>query len=418
MSDLQIIIWSLVFSGLFSGLEIAYVSSSRLRLELEKKASKKPWLYNMYSHPSKIIATLLLGNNVALVIYGFAAANLLRNPVVTLLGNFGHIEFLILLVQTIISTIVILIMAEFIPKALFRINPNRILKIFNLPLFIIYYLLTPIVEFVYWLAKGILKRGFGLKIHNDTRELSSSELKELILDINEDEESVNIGVQEKEIFRNAIDFRSVKIRECMIPRPEITAVEVTDDLDILKNLFVSSGHTKIVVYRDNIDNIIGYVHSFDMFKNPEDIGKILRPITFIPETMLAQLSLSLFIKQNKSMAVVLDEFGGTSGIVTMEDIMEEIFGEIQDEHDKEKLLEEQIDEHEFLLSGRIEIDHLNEKYQLRIPEGEDYETLAGFIIFNHGSIPQIGDELLIKDFKIIIEKASENRIDIVRLFVI
>lgn len=415
MNDYYIIIWSLLFSALFSGLEIAFVSSSRLRMELEKKGSSKPWLYAIYRHPNKLISTFLLGNNVALVIYGFAAAKILHQPLIDLLGPIGTNDFIILLGQTLISTFVILIMAEFIPKVLFSINPNKILKIFTIPIFILYYLLTPIVVFVYWLASGILHIGFGLKVNEVEEQFSPIELNELVQEINDDEESLSIGYQEKEIFRNAIDFRSVKIRECMIPRTEVAAVEITEELTVLKDLFVASGHSKILVYRDNIDNIIGYVHSFDLFKKPEDLGKILRPIDFVPETMMAHLALSLFIKKNKSIAVVVDEFGGTSGIVTMEDIMEEIFGEIQDEHDIEKQIEKKISDNEFLFSGRIEIDHINEKYHLRIPEGEEYETLAGYIIINSGSIPQSGEEISIKDYCFKIVKATENRIEVIKM---
>jgi CBS domain containing-hemolysin-like protein len=419
MDDYQIIIWSLVFSALFSGLEIAFVSANRLRMELEKKGSNRPWLYEMYKHPSKFISTLLLGNNVSLVFYGFAAANILRIPVENILGTFGQNEFLILLVQTIISTVVILIIAEFIPKAIFSINPNKTLRVFTIPVFVLYFLFTPIVTFVYWLATGILKLGFGLKIEDESSELSGVELKDLVADIDEkDEESVSIGEEEKEIFKNVIDFKSIKIRECLIPRTEISAVDVTEDLLVLKNLFVSTGHSKMIIYRDNIDNIIGYVHSFDLFKNPENIGSILRPLNFIPETMMAHLVLSMFIKENKSMAVVVDEFGGTSGLVTMEDVMEEIFGEIEDEHDKGQLTEKQLAPNEFLFSGRIEIDHINEKYHLRIPQGDDYETLAGFIIINSGSIPVKGEELQIRDFKFSIIKATENRIEIVKMTVL
>lgn len=415
MNDYYIIVWSLLFSAMFSGLEIAFVTSSRLVMELEKKSSSYPWLFNMYSHPSKLIATLLLGNNVALVIYGFAAASLLRQPVMDVLGPIGHNEFLILLIQTIISTIVILIIAEFIPKVLFSISPNKTLKVFNIPVFILYYLLTPIVNFIYWIAIHILKYLFGLKIKEESDAFTPVELKELVQELNDDEESVSIGESEKEIFKNAIDFRSVKIRECMIPRTEVAAVDVTDDLLILKNLFVATGHSKILIYRDNIDNVIGYVHSFDLFKNPEDIGKILRPVDFIPETLMAHLGLSIFIKQNKSISVVVDEFGGTSGMVTMEDIMEEIFGEIEDEHDKENTIDKKTGLNEYLFSGRIEIDSINEKYHLRIPQGEEYETLAGYIIINYGSIPQVGDEIEIKDYKFKIQKATNNRIEVIKM---
>ena len=244
------------------------------------------------------------------------------------------------------------------------------------------------------------------------------ELKELVAEINDDEESIPIGDDEKEIFKNVIDFRSIKIRECLIPRTEISAVEVTEDLQVLINLFVSSGHSKILIYRENIDNIIGYVHAFDLFKKPQDIGRILRAIAFIPETMMAHLALSLFIKQNKSLAVVVDEFGGTSGLVTMEDIIEEIFGEIQDEHDKHQLTEKQINEKEFLFAGRIEIDHINEKYGLRIPQGDDYETLAGFIIINSGKIPAQGEKIVFKNYAFNILKASENKVTLIKLSII
>ena len=418
MNDYMIILWSVVFSATFSGLEIAFVSSSRLRMELEKKGSSKPWLFNIYKHPSRLISTLLLGNNVALVLFGFAAAKILREPVINILGPLGTNEFSILFIQTIISTIVILIVAEFIPKVLFRINPNKILKVFTIPIFLLYYLLSPFVWFVYWLASNILRFVFGMKMNDEMDQLSAVELKELVQEINEDEESISIGVSEKEIFKNAIDFRSVKIRECMIPRTEVAAVEVTEDLITLKNLFVATGHSKILIYRDNIDNVIGYVHSFDLFKSPEDIGKILRPIDFIPETLLAHYALSMFIKKNKSVAVVVDEFGGTSGIVTMEDIMEEIFGEIQDEHDKDGLIEKQLSTNEFLFSARIEIDHINEKYHLRIPEGEDYETLGGYIIFNSGSIPVAGEEIIIRDYEFRINKATETRIEVIKVTVL
>jgi putative hemolysin len=418
MNDYIVILWSVIFSAIFSGLELAFISSSKLRMELEKKGSSNPWLYSMYTHPSKLIATLLLGNNVALVFFGFASANLLYEPVVGFLGALGDHKFLVLFLQTILSTIVILIFAEFIPKVVFGINPNKTLKFFTIPLFLLYYLFLPIVIFVYWLARGILRLLFGLKFQEEALKVSSVELKELVQEINIDEESVNIGESEKEIFKNAIDFRSVKIRECMIPRTEVKAVEITDELRILKNLFVATGHSKILIYRDHIDNIIGYVHSFDLFKNPEDIGKILRPIDFIPETLMAQLALSLFIKKNKSIAVVVDEFGGTSGIVTMEDIMEEIFGEIQDEHDKEVLIEKQIGQAEYLFSARVEIDHINEKYGLKIPEGDDYETIAGYIIVNSGKILQAGEEIQIKEYKFKIMKASETRIELIKVGII
>jgi len=416
MSDIQIIIWSLIFSGLFSGLEIAFVSASRLRMEVEKKGSSRPWLFNIYKSPSKFISTLLLGNNVSLVFYGFAAAKILRQPIINLFGSFSQNEFFILLIQTIASTFVILVISEFIPKALFSINPNKTLRYFTFPIFIIFYLFKPIVSFVNWLAVGILKIIFGLKIENESSKLSSVELKDLVQDIDEEnDDTVMIGEEEKEIFKNVIDFKTIKIRECLVPRTVMAAVEVTEEVYVLKNLFISTGHSKILIYRDNIDNIIGYVHSFDLFNKPKSIGEVLRNIDFIPETMMAHLVLSMYIKNNKSIAVVLDEFGGTSGLVTMEDIIEEIFGEIEDEHDKEKLIDKQLEDHVYLFSGRIEIDHINTCYNLKLANSDEYETIAGYIIINSGNIPSKGDQITIKDHKFTIVKAADNRIELVKM---
>ncbi len=416
MSDFQIIIWSLIFSGLFSGLEIAFVSANKLRMEVEKKSSSHPWLFSIYKYPSKFISTLLLGNNISLVIYGFAAAKILRQPIINNLGSLGGNEFLILLIQTIASTFVILIISEFIPKALFSINPNKTLRFFTIPIFIIYYLFKPIVGFVNWLATGILKTFFGLKIENESSQLNSIELKDLVQDIDEeDDDTVMIGEEEKEIFKNVIDFKTIKIRECLIPRTDISAVEINKDIRILKNLFISTGHSKILIYSENIDNIIGYVHSFDLFRNPENIEAVLRKIIFIPETMMAHLVLSMFINSNKSIAVVLDEFGGTSGLVSMEDIIEEIFGEIEDEHDKGKLVDKVLKENVFLFSGRVEIDHINTKYHLKLADSEEYETLAGYIIVNNGDIPAKGDKITIRDHIFTIVKASENRVELIKM---
>lgn len=413
MSDYQIIIWSLVFSAFFSGLEIAFIRSSRLKLELEKKGSSNPWLYNIYRQPSKMIASILLGNNIALVIYGFAISDVLHQPIIDFFGS--NNQFLLLLTQTLISTIIILVLAEFIPKAIFSINPNQTLKFFSVPAFILYYLFSPIVVFIYWLAKNIIRFLFGLRVKGENNKFSTNELNELVQDINDVEESIVIGDSEKEIFKNAIEFRSIKIRECMIPRTDTIALDIQDSLDNLKDLFVKTGHSKVLIYNDNIDNIIGYAHNFDLFKNPKDINEILRPIDFIPETISAQLVLSTFIKKNKSMAVVVDEFGGTSGLVTLEDVMEEIFGEIQDEHDKDRIVHKKLNEAEFIFSGRIEIDFINEKYQLRIPESDEYETLAGFIIINSGSIPRPGEMIKLRDFTFTILKATENRIETVKM---
>ncbi len=413
-TDIIIIIGSLFFSALFSGWEIALVSANRLRLELDKQESSRPWLYKMYRHPGKMIATFLLGNNAALVIYGLGAARILE-PWIQTWSWVGQNEFGILLAQTLISTVVILIIAEFMPKVLFSLNPNKTLKIFSLPIFIIYNLFKPIANSVYAIAKFLLKWTFSIEMKEDTGQFSSTELKELVLELDEGAPNTSIGESEKEILKNAIDFRSVKLRECMIPRTEIAAIEVTDNIQELEQLFTQTGHSKILVYRENIDNIIGYVHAFDLFKKPSDIGKVLRSIPFVPETMLAHLALSKFIKENKSIAVVVDEFGGTGGMVSMEDIMEEIFGDIQDEHDHEAMVEKQISKTEYLFSARLEVDYLNETYKLELPEGEDYETLAGYLITQTGHIPEAKETMKLTPYIFTVEKASNNRLELIRM---
>jgi CBS domain containing-hemolysin-like protein len=416
MSEFQIIIWSLVFSAFFSGLEIAFIRSSRLKLELEKKGSSSPWLYNIYRQPSKMIASLLLGNNIALVIYGFAISDALQQPITDFIGS--NNEFILLLLQTLVSTIIILVFAEFIPKAIFSINPNQTLKFFSIPAFILYYLFSPIVVFIYWLAKNIIRLLFGIRVKGESNTFSANELNELVQDINDVEESIAIGDSEKEIFKNAIEFRTVKIRDCMIPRTDMASIDVNDELETLKSLFVKTGHSKVVVYNDNIDNIIGYVHNFDLFHTPQNIQAILRPIDYLPETISAQTVLSMLIKKNKTIAVVVDEFGGTSGLVTLEDVMEEIFGEIEDEHDRDNIVHKKLKENEYVFSGRIEIDFINEKYQLKIPEGDDYETLAGYLIINSGSIPKPGEIIKLREYSFTILKATENRIETIKVTLI
>lgn len=413
-NDIIIIILSLFFSALFSGWEIALVSANRLRLEISKKESKHPWLYQMYSHPGKMIATFLLGNNAALVIYGLAAAHILE-PWLQQWAWIGQNEFSMLLSQTLISTLVILIVAEFIPKVLFSLNPNKTLQLFSIPIFIIHNLFKPIANSVYAIAKRLLKWIFKIEMSEDAGDFTSMELKELVSEFDNEASSANIGASEKEILKNAIDFRSVKLRECMIPRTEISAIEVTDSVEALEQLFSSTGHSKILVFRENIDNIIGYVHAFDLFKRPSDIGKILRSIPFVPETMLAHLALSKFIKEHKSLAVVVDEFGGTGGMVSMEDIMEEIFGDIQDEHDHEALIEKQLSAEAFLFSARLEIDYLNETYNTQLDEGDEYETLAGYIITHSGYIPEEKSTISIGRYTFTVEKASNNRLELIRM---
>ncbi len=416
MTQYQIILISMAFSALFSGLEIAFISASRLKMELDKKQSNAKWLFKIFDSPSKLIATLLLGNNISLVFYGFAIANVLDNPLQKMLGSLSQSELLILLIQTLISTILILIVAEFVPKTIFRKNPNRILMVMAVPLYIIYYLFSPIIAFISLIARGLFKL-FNQELKEEEYNLSPIELNDFVQEIvNRKEENI-LGEQEKVLFKNAIEFRSIKIRECMVPRTEIFALEINESVEELQKVLTESGHSKILIYQDTIDNIIGYVHAFDIFSKPSDIKSILRQNPILPESMLANHVLTLFIKQNKSIAVVVDEFGGTSGIVTLEDIMEEIFGEIEDEFDKGLLVDKNPDENVYVFSGRIEIDFINEKYKLDIPESDEYETLAGYIIHEYGSIPNVKDNLSMNNFRVEILKASETRIELIKMHV-
>lgn len=416
MTQYQIILISMAFSALFSGLEIAFISASRLKMELDKKQSNAKWLFKIFDSPSKLIATLLLGNNISLVFYGFAIANVLDNPLQKMLGSLSQSELLILLIQTLISTVLILIVAEFVPKTIFRKNPNRILMVMAVPLYIIYYLFSPIIAFISLIARGLFKL-FNQELKEEEYNLSPIELNDFVQEIvNRKEENI-LGEQEKVLFKNAIEFRSIKIRECMVPRTEIFALEINESVEELQKVLTESGHSKILIYQDTIDNIIGYVHAFDIFSKPSDIKSILRQNPILPESMLANHVLTLFIKQNKSIAVVVDEFGGTSGIVTLEDIMEEIFGEIEDEFDKGLLVDKNPDENVYVFSGRIEIDFINEKYKLDIPESDEYETLAGYIIHEYGSIPNVKDNLSMNNFRVEILKASETRIELIKMHV-
>ncbi|RLD37153.1 MAG: hemolysin [Bacteroidetes bacterium] len=418
MTQYQIILLSLLFSALFSGLEIAFISASKLKMELDKKSSKTKWLFSIYNSPSKLIASLLLGNNISLVFYGFAIAKVLKQPIQQFLGELSTNELLILLIQTLLSTVLILIVAEFLPKIIFRKNPNRILLIFSVPLFLIYYLFLPFITFINWIAKIIFRLLFRLQLKDEGYSLSPIELNDFVQEITDTEEESVLGEQEKVLFKNAIEFRNVKIRECMVPRTEIVALEINESIDAVQKILTKSGHSKILIFQENIDNIIGYVHAFDIFSKPKDIKSILRQTLIIPESMLANHVLTLFIKQNKSMAIVVDEFGGTSGIVTLEDIMEEIFGEIEDEFDKGLLVDKNIADNVYIFSGRIEIDFVNEKYKLNLSESEEYETLAGYIIHEYGSIPKEKDKLFIENFQIDILKATETKIELIKMHVL
>lgn len=423
-NNLIVILSMLLLSGFFSGMEIAFISSSRLKQELDIKRKLLPAriLSSFYKNPSRFIGALLLGNNIALVIYGIAMAKLLYPSIRAILPDALETEFAILILQTIISTLVILITAEFLPKILFRINPNAILKFFAIPVWLFYFLFFPLIYIYVSLAELLLKYVFRLKLSLEPYSFSTVDLDEYVNNFkpisstdNEDIEEVSTNIQ---MIQNAIDFKNIKLRECMIPRTDIKAVEINDKIDKLTTYLTSTGHSKIMVYQDSIDNIVGYVHAKDIFKNPSSVKSVIRDVSLFPETMAANELLSELIQTKKSIAVVLDEFGGTSGIITIEDIIEEIFGEIEDEFDIDELKEKIISDKEFVFSSKLEIDYLNEKYKFNLPVSEEYETLGGLIISYHENIAVVGEHITILQFRFTILKASENRIEEVNLEVV
>ncbi len=418
MNDWIIIVLTLLFSALFSGLEIAFASSNKLKIELDKNKGlfSAKVLAAFVKNPSRLLGTLLLGNNVSLVIYGFVMAKILESPIHNIFGSYAS-EFVVLTTQTVVSTIIILVTAEFIPKILFRINPNKILTFFAIPIKVFYWLLYPFVYSMIVSSDFILKNIFRLKFSTGGYSFSPVDLDNYLKEFSPVDENENEVNQEIQMFQNAIDFRSIKLRECMVPRTELAALEETDPIDDLKKLFTESGFSKILIYKESIDNIIGFVHSSDLFKKPSSIASIERSIPIVHETMLANDVLTMFIKEHKSIALVVDEFGGTSGMVTMEDIIEEIFGEIEDEFDMEDNIEKVINDKEFLFSARLEIDYINEKYKLDLPEGEDYETLGGLIIKIHESIPDVNDHIRQSPFLFIITAATQTHIEQVHLII-
>ena len=408
--------YSLLFSAFFSGMELAYLSSNRLKIEVEK--SRGAWqgkLKNIfYKNQSTIIALLLLGNNFALVIYGIKAAELL-NPVLTKIGVQN--EALLLISQTILSTLLVLITAEFLPKAVVQLNPNRFLNIGAVPLFIIFIILYLPTQFILLLSSGFLKLSGG-KNKTSEKVFSKVDLEHYVFDIYSRIHAEQEFSNEMLILSNALDFSKIKARDCMIPRTEMVAVEIDEKLSNLKTLFIEKGLSKILVYRKTIDNIIGYVHSFDLFKSPKAIKQIIKPIDFVPSVMSGKELLELFTKQSGSIAVVTDEYGGTAGLVTIEDVIEEIFGEIEDEHDKEDLTEKILSKTEFIFSARIEIDYLNENYKLGFMASDEYDTLGGLIIHELESIPMVGQQLAFQNLSIEIQAVSERRIELVKVTVL
>lgn len=415
MDDSVIIILTLISCAFFSGIEIAFISANKLRLELKNKQGSftARLLSPFVKNPSKFISTTLVGNNISLVIYSLVMEESVLHPFfIRVLPTQFQNEFLLLFAETLISTLFILFTAEFLPKVLFRINPDAILEVLALPFLFFYALFYPVVLLTTYLARKLLIGLFKLEWNESKPVFTKVDLDQYISD------SANLDLEEDadvdtEIFKNALEFGNVILRECMVPRTEITAVSHTIDISGLKDVFISSGHSKVLVYEDSVDHVTGYVHSASLFRNPRNLKEITIPIIIATEATPARDLLNQFTQQRKSIAVVVDEFGGTAGLVTLEDILEEIFGEIEDEFDGERLLEE-VQEDKYIFSARLEVDYLNSKYQLMIPEGE-YETLGGFLFNVFQAIPSAGDRIRHGENEYTVTGVDGNRIESVEV---
>jgi putative hemolysin len=413
MSLIISIIVMMIFSAFFSGMEIAFVSSNRMLAEIDKENNSisKRLTSLFYRHPNGFVSTMLVGNNIVLVIYGILFAQLFDN---TLFSGFDAGWRVIC--DTILSTLVILFTGEFLPKTLFKSNPNRLLTIFAVPAYLFYVILWPISRFSTWISKSLL-RLFGIKMDNQTDDegFSKVDLDYLVQTSIDNAKKDDIDDDVK-IFQNALEFPDIKVRDCMIPRTEINAIDRNNcALEELKQKFIESGNSKLIVYQGDIDHIVGYIHSSDMFKNPEKWQDHVRTLPFVPETMAAQKLMHTFLQQKKSLGVVVDEFGGTSGIVSLEDIVEEIFGDIEDEHDSSNYVAKQIGNNEYLLSARLEIDKVNELFNLDLPEDDEYMTIGGLILHEYQSFPKLNDIVKIGRFEFKIMKKTMTKIELVKL---
>ncbi|HXP49823.1 MAG TPA: hemolysin family protein [Bacteroidia bacterium] len=410
-----IIVVSLMFSFFFSGLEIAYVSANKLQIHVEsQKESLSGRIFARITHsPVRFLTTLLLGNTLAIVVFSIFTADLLESA----LAPYVHSRFEMLIIQTIIPTTVILVVADFIPKNIFRSNPNLTLKLLALPSMVMFYILLPLTTIVLSIAHFIMRRLFRINLFRFQSTFTKTDLHEYI-----DEHTITTtGKQEVEhevqIFRNALSFPDVKVRDCMVPRVDAIAMDVNEGIVKIKEKFQQTGLSRILVYNTTMDNVLGYIHYHEMFKQPEDIKNILMPAPVMPESMPAKDALRIFMQQHRSMAVVVDEFGVNSGILTSEDVIEKIFGKIDDEYDKEELLEKQVGPNDYIFSARLDIDYLNQKYNLGLPDLDDYKTLGGFILHQTGSIPKSGEFLTIGDFQIKIISSTATRIEQLNLTV-
>ncbi|MBO6252489.1 MAG: HlyC/CorC family transporter [Bacteroidaceae bacterium] len=413
MNTLICLLIAVLFSAFFSGMEIAFVSVDKLRLEMDRKPGiTSSILSHFFRHSSNFISTMLVGNNIALVIYGILMAQILDKYI---LGDIGN-EFVVLFLQTVISTLIIIVTGEFLPKTFFKMNPILMLRIFAIPLYILYIILYPISKFASMLSY-VLLRMFGQKVNRDVEEKAFGKVD---LDyfvsssIENAENEDNLGAEVK-IFQNVLDFSSVKLRDCMVPRTEILALDVKTPVEELISTFIESGNSRIIVFDGNIDNILGYIHSAEMFRNRNNWIKSIKTMPIVPETMSAQRLMKKFIKDKQNMAVVVDEFGGTSGIITLEDLVEEIFGEIEDEHDNSNYVCKKVGDNEYVLSGRLEIERVNELFDLGLPESDDYLTIGGLILDRYQSFTKLHETVEIDKYSFKIIKVAATKIELVRL---
>ena len=417
--ETAIIITCLILCAFFSGMEIAFVSSNKIYLEIEKKQNSflSKILTKLTEKPSQFITTMLIGNNVALVVYGFFMSDLLTHYILTLGFNFS--SFGILLIQTVVSTLLVLITSEFLPKVFFQIYANNLIKFFAIPAYFFYKIFHVISVFTIWISDFVLKKFF--KTDGDQIQMYFSKI-ELGNYITEQMSSVQDNQEvdsEIQIFQNALEFSGVKAREIMTPRTEIHAVDFSESVDVLTKMFIETGFSKILIYQNSLDDIIGYVHSFELFKKPATIKSIMIPVEYVPETIFIKDILDVLTKKRKSVAIVLDEYGGTSGLITTEDIVEELFGEIEDEHDQDEyLLEQEIAENKFLFSARQDVTYLNEMYKLNIPENDSYGTLGGFIVNYTNEIPESNVEIMILNFHFLIKEVTNTKIVTVEMTII
>jgi len=415
--ELFIIFVTSLLTTFLSGMELAFISANRLRIELDRKQGvfATRIIKKFIENSPRFITTMLICYNFSLVVYGIFFIKIMTPYFSLFISN----QILLTIIQIVLITFIILIFTDLIPKIIIKNSANKVLYIFSVPIYIFYFLLAPVTRFTIWFSNLLLKLFFNVSIQKSEKAVFGK--IDLNNFLNENIQTSHIGNEvdnDFKIFQNALQFSKVKVRECFVPRTEIVAIEVTESLEELKKLFIETGFSKILIYKESIDNIIGYFHSSELFKKPKTIKECLNEMPIVPETMAANKLLTQFIQQQKSIALVVDEFGGTAGIVTLEDVMEEIFGEIEDEHDHIDLDEQKISNNEYIFSGRHEIDYLNEKYFLNIPVNDDYETLAGFILHHHQSIPSVKDVIIARNFKFEILKISTTRIELVKLVIL